>query len=593
MSDRPPSDRRLTEEEFRNEVIHRRNQGESERRIAMQLGVSRWLVTKVIRQNRKSRGLEETDSPSSPQPTDAQPKDLAATIPASLGQPIQKRTSKLDAFEPQLRQLLERYPRITVIRLQEELQGAGYSGGYSILSERVRELRSGPAKPLTVRFETGPGAQAQMDWATYDIDFTQEGRRKVQLFSYILGYSRRQYIHFTARQDFETTIRQHIEAFKHLGGVAATCLYDNMKVVVTRWEDDSPIYNTRFLAFATHYGYRPWACQIRRPQTKGKVERPFHYIETNLLGGREFRSLEHLNETARWWLAEVADKRIHGTTKKTPLELHAQEVPHLLPLPALQFDTAQVVYRVVDTEGTIQVASNRYSVPWQRVADLLPVRILEQELVVYNQGLMEIARHVLFLGQTGQRRIDPSHLPPRDHAAQMESLRERYTTLGEAAVEFLDGLLARARYSKHHAQKILTLLNVYPKSDVLAAMQRAVMYRAFGYSELERILAHQGTPKPSWQQLSESEQKTIDKLTDSKPIPARHSQEYQDLLYGKSETPPELSSLETPTQRPPHEPQEVDDENQSPGSPTSGDRSPSDDSHEPPDAQDQARGTGA
>ncbi len=82
-----------------------------------------------------------------------------------------------------------------------------------------------------------------MDWSTYTIDFEQEGRRRVELFSYILGYSRRQYICFTERQDFETTVRQHIAAFEHLGGVAAVCLYDNMKVVVTRWEDGQPIYN--------------------------------------------------------------------------------------------------------------------------------------------------------------------------------------------------------------------------------------------------------------------------------------------------------------------------------------------------------------
>ncbi len=99
---------------------------------------------------------------------------------------------------------------------------------------------------------------------------------------------------------------------------------------VIGWEDDAPIYNTRFLAFATHYGYKPWACQVRRPQTKGKVERPFHYVETNLLNGREFRSLDHLNEVTRWWLAQVADVRLHGTTKKTPLELHAEEQSHLL-----------------------------------------------------------------------------------------------------------------------------------------------------------------------------------------------------------------------------------------------------------------------
>ncbi len=238
------SDRSLSEEELRNQVVQRSNHAESDRRIAKQLGVSRWKVAKIIRQNRKSRGLQESNSasslqPTNPQPSEPQPTNHTEMIPASLGRPIQKRASKLDAFESQLQKLLQRYPRITVIRLQEELQGAGYTGGYSILAERMRELRARPAKPLTVRFETGPGAQAQMDWSTYEIDFTQEGRRKVQLFSYILGYSRRQYIHFTMRQDFETTIRQHIEAFKHLGGVAATCLYDNMKVVVTRWEDDT------------------------------------------------------------------------------------------------------------------------------------------------------------------------------------------------------------------------------------------------------------------------------------------------------------------------------------------------------------------
>ena len=59
-----------------------------------------------------------------------------------------------------------------------------------------------------------------MDWALYTIDFTQEGRRKVNLFSYVLGYSRRQYLHFAASQDMEATIRGHVRAFEHLQGVA-------------------------------------------------------------------------------------------------------------------------------------------------------------------------------------------------------------------------------------------------------------------------------------------------------------------------------------------------------------------------------------
>ena len=106
--------------------------------------------------------------------------------------------------------------------------------------------------------------------------------------------------------------------------------------------------------------------------------------------------------------------------------------------------------------------------------------------MVYNQSLSDIARHALIVGLINQRRIDPNHLPPRDHEDQMESLRHRYAALDEIAVEFLAELLGKTRYSKHHAQKVSTLLNVYPKGDVLAAMRRAVTFLAFAYSALER-----------------------------------------------------------------------------------------------------------
>jgi transposase len=85
-----------------------------------------------------------------------------------------------------------------------------------------------------------------VDYSEYTVDFAHEGRRRVYLFSYILGYSRRQYLRFVESQDLPTTMREHVRAFEYLGGAAATCLYDNMKTVVDRWEDDQPIYNRRF-----------------------------------------------------------------------------------------------------------------------------------------------------------------------------------------------------------------------------------------------------------------------------------------------------------------------------------------------------------
>ena len=284
-----------------------------------------------------------------------------------------------------------------------------------------------------------------MDWATYTIDFTQEGRRKVKLFSYVLGYSRRQYIHFTASQDLETTLREHVRAFEHLRGAAATCLYDNMKVVVARYEDGEPIYNTRFLAFATHYGFRPVACRPRRPQTKGKVERPFLYIEKNLLSGREFRSLEHLNEVAAWWLAEVADVREHRQTRRRPIDLHAEELPHLIPLPERPYEVAEMVYRTVDAEGFIPYGNNRYSVPWQYLGQVLPVRITDEAVTIYSPRLELLARHVRFPPTERHRQSrQPEHLPPRDLVRRREVLRERFAELGPLAVRFLEGLLARA-----------------------------------------------------------------------------------------------------------------------------------------------------
>jgi len=494
-------------EQTRNEIIARHGQGQSRRSIARTLGVSRGAVARAVAGQQAAR--EGNDHSAS-----------------------RSRSSLLDEFEETIGQWLARYPDITVARLLEELRGCGYQGGYTILRERVKALRGSPRAKLVQRFETAPGVQAQMDWAVYTIDFSDEGRRRVNLFSYVLGYSRRQYLHFTDSQDLTTLTREHVRAFEHLGGVAAECLYDNMKTVVDHWEDDEPVYNTRFLAFATHYGFRPRACRPARPQTKGKVERPFHYVETNLLNARAFRSLAHLNEVAAAWLAGVADVREHRGLGKTPLAAHAEEQPHLLELPAHPYDTARVVYRVVDVEGFVSYERNFYSVPWRLVGQLLAVRITENELIVYDNRLEEIARHELYpRGVKGSRREDSAHRPSANRREQLEQLRQRYAELGEVATRFLNGLLAAQTYGKSQARKVLSLLSLYGRSDVLAAMDRAVRYRAFSFASLERILAVQAKPKTLPPSLAESYPPPLD---DDEPIRPRETTEYQSLLFDES-----------------------------------------------------------
>jgi transposase len=497
-------------DQLRSEVLHRWHGGQSARAIAHELDCSRKTVAKVITEHQQQR----------------------ATGVSIKARPRKRRKSLVDDHEAALREYLARYPDISVVRLLEELRRRGYAGGYTVLRQRVNQLRKRARRRPVERFETAPGVQAQMDWAVYTVNFTQEGRRKVNLFSYVLGYSRRQYLRFTASQDLETTLSEHVHAFEHLGGVAATCLYDHMKVVVARYEDGEPIYNTRFLAFATHYGFRPVACRRRRPQTKGKVERPFHFVETNLLAGREFRSLDHLNEVAAWWLAEVADVRVHRQTQRRPIDLAAEELPHLVPLPERPYEVAEVVYRTVDAEGFIAYAQNRYSVPWHFIGQVLLVRITDEEVSVYDAHLAELARHPRFAPTEKHRQSRRAeHLPPRDVTRRREALRERFAELGPLSVRFLEGLLSAQRCGWDHAQKVLSLLGTYRREDLLAALERAVRYGAFSAKAIERILAVQARPKTCWERMAEAESSRLEELLSDDPTPPRSATDYQHLLF--------------------------------------------------------------
>lgn len=498
------------DESVRNEIVQRWQARTPGRQIARELQVAESTVRGVIARWQKQRG--------------GKPAVTAVPKPAS-------RARSLAEHEEFVRGLLERYPNMTAVRVHEELRTRGFTGSYTVVRQGVRALRPRPLREPVRRFETSPGAQAQMDYSTYDLDFTGEGRRRVYLFSYLLGYSRRQYLRFVERMDLPTTIREHVRAFEYLGGVAATCLYDNMKVVVTSYDGHQPLYNTRFLAFATHYGFQPWACRPRRPQTKGKIERPFWYLETNLLNGRTFTSLDHLNQTTLGWLAETADVRLHRETKRRPIDLFEEEKPYLLALPAQAYDTARVLYRTVDSDGHIAYLQNFYSVPWQRIGELLPVRVTENELIVYGPDIKEIARHELYpFGTTGQRRSLPAHSPGRDHQQKRELLRQRFAEFGPDGVRFFEELLRARRNGKDEAARVLALLMGYRREDLARALERACRYRAFSWSAVERILAAQAKPRSAMEALVIDAREHLDEMLRQSPLGPRSTADYQPLL---------------------------------------------------------------
>ena len=501
-------------EELRHEIVQRRQSGMSLRAIAEELGISRGAVYRAL-----TRVQAQRDGQAAPSPR------------------ARRRVSIIDSFEPILKELLAKYPNLTVERAWQELRARGYTGGYTVVRQRVRLLRPGSAPAPVPRFETSEGMQAQMDHGVYDIDFTREGRRRVYLFSYLLGYSRRQYLRWVESMDLVTTLREHVHAFHHLGGVARVCLYDNFKAVVLWRDADGPLYNPKFLAFATHYGFRPQACRVRRPQTKGKVERKFFYVETNLLNGRTFDTLEHLNEVTAWWLQSVADVRVLRDFKESPLVRHQREQPHLLPLPTCDFDTALVVYRHVNVEGFVTYRLNFYSVPWSYIGQVLPVRIVEDEVILYSITLEEIARHPLVPGaQTNVRRLIKNHHPADDPGQRTLLLQQRFGELGPIAVQFLDGLLAKQIQGKLQAQQLLALVAHYQRDDVLKALERAVRFGAFSLAAMRRILAAIAKPKPLLEELAELYKDALDPSLRAEPIGPRPTSDYQHLLMPEETT---------------------------------------------------------
>jgi hypothetical protein len=266
-------------------------------------------------------------------------------------------------------------------------------------------------------------------------------------------------------------------------------------------------------------------------RTKGKVERPFGYIESSLLGGRTFRSLEHLNETAAWWLAEVADVRVHGQTKARPIDRHTEEQPLLIPLPTRPFDAAEVVYRTVDAEGFVVYRQNFYATPWRLIGQTVAVRVTEDQLVIHDRAFVEAVRHRLFpRAAAGQRSGCPDHEPPRDVQRRAEHLSQRFAEFGAVGTRFLEGLLAGSRFGKNQAERVLSLAAAYPRADVLAALERAVRYGAFGLQAVARILAARGRPKAPLDTLADDHRSYLDRLLDGAPTPPRPTSDYQTLL---------------------------------------------------------------
>ena len=263
----------------------------------------------------------------------------------------------------------------------------------------------------TVRFETPPGHQVQIDFGTVRVPIADE-QLKVHLFVATLGYSRRIYVAMFLHERQSAWLQGLEGAFRHFGGTTREVLVDNARALVNEHDAQTRevAFNDRFHAFCRYWGVTPRACAPYRARTKGKDERGVGYVKRNAIAGHRFASLEELQAHLARWMREVADVRVHGTTAEPPIDrFERDERRALTPLTAkAPFLQVRELSRRVHSDACIELDTNRYSVPWKLIGESVTVVVAERQVRVLYVG-QEVACHAQNEGRRTSI-IERSHL---------------------------------------------------------------------------------------------------------------------------------------------------------------------------------------
>ena len=291
----------------------------------------------------------------------------------------------------------------------------------------------------TTRFETGPGEQGQIDFGERTVTIAGQSVT-VYFFVMTLGYSRRNYVRAFNHERVDAWFSGLEGAFQHFGGVTREILLDNPRALVSSHnvKTREVKFTDRFNAFAKHWGFTPRACTPYRARTKGKDERGVGYVKKNAIAGREFESWASLEAHLAWWMREIADTRIHGTTEERPIDRFERERASLRPAAGIPpFVQVREMVRVVHSDLCVEVDTNSYSVPWEHIGKEVLVRVRGGVVVVSYSGV-EIARHAELSGRK-ERSLNSRHylglaLPGAPTAAKGEFSRplSEYAAVAEA-----------------------------------------------------------------------------------------------------------------------------------------------------------------
>ena len=406
------------------------------------------------------------------------------------------RKSKLDPFKDSVVRMLEAHP-YTARQIFQRLGEEGYDGCYSVVKRFVKKIRPRREKAyLTLAF--APGECAQVDWGSFGSIGVGETRRRLSFFVMVLCYSRRMYVEFTVSQTMEHFLAAHQNAFATFGGIPRKVMVDNLKsAVLRRTPGEAPVFNPRYLDFARHHGFSIVPCGVGKGNEKGRVENAVGYIKKNFLAGADLPDFTALGPAVKLWQDTIANVRIHGETHKKPLDMFAEEQPHLLPVPQNMYDIATVALVRASSQFRIALDSNRYSVPARFAGVRLTMKIYPDRLCFYHDNKL-IARHARSFDRNRDFE-DPDH--PKELIVQRKKAHDqhicrRFLALSPRALDYYRELDKRHLNVMQHVRTIVALSEIHSDDAVIRAIDDALALHAIGSSYIANLLESRARALP-------------------------------------------------------------------------------------------------
>ncbi|MBU2693075.1 MAG: IS21 family transposase [bacterium] len=400
------------------------------------------------------------------------------------------RCTLLDPYRAFIADVLERHPRLRSTRLFEMIRDRGYQGSAVQLRRYVRTVRPRPREAY-LRLQTLPGEQGQVDWANFGKIRVGNASRNLSCFVLVLSWSRAMYARFALDQTLESFLRGHLEAFRTMGGVPRSLLYDNLKCVVLERVGDHIHFHPRLLDLAGHYHFAPKPCAVFRGNEKGRVERAIQYLRTSFFAARPFHSVTDLNVQLAAWIASTAHARkVPGDpTGRLVADALDEERARLLPLPEHDLECDHLRPIASGKTPYLRFDGNDYSIPHDRLRKVLTL-IASEHLVRILDGTEEIARHTRSYDR-GEVIEDPAHLAAlareKRHAHELRG-RDLLRTTCPRADAFIDALALRGEPLAGHTSRLLKLLDRYGSAELDASIDEAISRGAISAVSVAHIL---------------------------------------------------------------------------------------------------------